>query len=350
MWLKLDDSYADHPKVEEAIGLAGPGAVLLHVRLMCYAAKHLTDGRVPVGAAKRLAHDAGPRALEALTDVGLIRLDGRDFELADWLDYNPPAEEVKAKRKARSERAKRAASARWDAKRNAGSNAQSIHPSNATRTSGGDAPVPVPVPSSPEGTATDDPSGQSATARDDAPPNEPNPHEPEEATPPTLRSVSDPPAEAVAKVVAILDTARGAPAASDPPRRSVEHLRGLVVKRGVGVVLDAARAFAADEHISTRGKRLAQFSAEFDKWSDLARNGGRPTSELAKTLALGSRAGTDPPAKSAAEMAAELERAQELCACGHKRTAHRFGAERCKPCGGGCEAFELAAAAAAGRS
>ncbi len=49
-FLNLDDNFADHPKID---GLSD-GAFRLHVSGMLYAAKHMTDGKVPVERVDRL--------------------------------------------------------------------------------------------------------------------------------------------------------------------------------------------------------------------------------------------------------------------------------------------------------
>lgn len=89
-WIRVDDHFADHPKVM-ALGaerLAGLG--LWHVAAS-YCARYLTDGFVP--AAHVQAH-APKRLIRKLVNVGLFdEVDG-GYRLHDWLKYNPSRDQV----------------------------------------------------------------------------------------------------------------------------------------------------------------------------------------------------------------------------------------------------------------
>jgi hypothetical protein len=50
-WVRIDDHFADHPKLLKA----GPIAGWLHLAGLCYSARHLTDGQIPVQAIHTLA-------------------------------------------------------------------------------------------------------------------------------------------------------------------------------------------------------------------------------------------------------------------------------------------------------
>lgn len=66
-WIKLDDSFPDHPSILAAGDLAG----WLYVCGLCYCSKHLTDGFIPDGALARLTGLSKPRALAAkLVELG----------------------------------------------------------------------------------------------------------------------------------------------------------------------------------------------------------------------------------------------------------------------------------------
>lgn len=92
MALRMDDGYPDHPKV---IGLSDR-AFRLHVRLMCYASKHLTDGFIPKAVASK------PRVVQELLDGRLIEPANGGWRLHDYHDWNPTAEKVKAIRHERA--------------------------------------------------------------------------------------------------------------------------------------------------------------------------------------------------------------------------------------------------------
>ena len=90
----MDDGYADHPKV---LALSD-AAFRAHVGMMCYAAKHLTDGFVPSRAVA-----ARPRIVAELVAQRLIEASTGGWTLHDYLDWNSPAEQIKAVRRVRVE-------------------------------------------------------------------------------------------------------------------------------------------------------------------------------------------------------------------------------------------------------
>lgn len=106
-WVKLDDQFGDHPKV----AAAGPLAGWLHVRALCYCSRHLTDGFVPRDILRTLwdwgfegvsqvASGSSEGLAEKLTSVGMwMKVDG-GFQIHDYLEYNPSAADVRAKREA----------------------------------------------------------------------------------------------------------------------------------------------------------------------------------------------------------------------------------------------------------
>jgi hypothetical protein len=132
-WVKLDDGFAEHPKVIAA----GPLAGWVHVCGLCYCNRNLTDGYVPRNVARRLADfehiglETGgvpgmvavgvdvdcEMLVEALVEVGMWEEVEGGYLIHDYLDYNPSKDDVLARRealsKARSEAGKKGALARW---------------------------------------------------------------------------------------------------------------------------------------------------------------------------------------------------------------------------------------------
>lgn len=114
-WVKLDDGFAEHPKVERV----GPAAAWLHVAALCYSARNLTDGAIPEAKASRLTTLTGPAKLvRSLVDEQLWHEPGHDcprckacphghYLIHDYLSYNPSAAKVKAERAAAAERMKK---------------------------------------------------------------------------------------------------------------------------------------------------------------------------------------------------------------------------------------------------
>lgn len=102
MWVKLDDAFFEHHKVVAV----SPLARLLFLASLAHSAKHLTDGVVARGYLPGIRTNAGAakRHIGELVAVGLWEDHPDGYFIHDWLDYNPPAERVLAKRAAAKER------------------------------------------------------------------------------------------------------------------------------------------------------------------------------------------------------------------------------------------------------
>ena len=106
-WVKIDDGFVEHAKVE---GLSDR-AFRLHVAGLCHCAKNLTDGLVSKPSLRSLCGRvrASKRHVAELVDAGLwIKHESRESHLINgFLDYNPTAGEVKEKREQARERMQR---------------------------------------------------------------------------------------------------------------------------------------------------------------------------------------------------------------------------------------------------
>ena len=100
-WFRVDDRFADHPKVEEA----GNAAVGLWVRCATYSAGYLLDGAVPAAVARKYGTR---KEIDRLILARLWVPADCGFVMPDFLDYNPSGEDVKRRRKLDADR-KRAA-------------------------------------------------------------------------------------------------------------------------------------------------------------------------------------------------------------------------------------------------
>lgn len=173
-WFRVDDSFADHPKVARLYDehpRVADAAVALFMLAGAWSSRHSTDGRVSGAVLRRLRGGrSSAGAVRALLDVGLLdpvptdagehvatpssrrRGDGvaqasqradaratpssrhrepREVQLHDFNDYNPSAAESAQKRRATAERV-----AAWRARRNGAGNTLQGDPCNA-------APVPT---------------------------------------------------------------------------------------------------------------------------------------------------------------------------------------------------------------
>jgi len=100
-WIKLDDQYADHPKIVAA----GPLAAWLHTCALCYAGRYLTDGFIPERQVRKLADvDDAEDLAQRLVEVGLWEIAEGGYLIHDYLEYNPSAESVQADREEARER------------------------------------------------------------------------------------------------------------------------------------------------------------------------------------------------------------------------------------------------------
>ncbi len=130
-WVRIDEHFADHPKVQQA----GPLALALHVAALCYCNRFLTDGFVPEAKAKTLLDVPDPDAtVRALVSVGLWEKAASGYQIHDYLDYQPSKQSVtseRAKKKAAGEAGgKASAQARSQAGASAGTSASGQSESN----------------------------------------------------------------------------------------------------------------------------------------------------------------------------------------------------------------------------
>lgn len=79
-WFKMEDDFADHPKVVAA----GPAAAWVYVRSLCHVARYLTDGIVSRGVVRTIG--ATPRIIDRLVEVRLWDDHPDGFYVHNWLD------------------------------------------------------------------------------------------------------------------------------------------------------------------------------------------------------------------------------------------------------------------------
>lgn len=112
-WVSIDDQFHDHPKAEQV----GPLGRDLYVAGLEYANRNLTDGFVPKATAGRLVSfydipginvTVDPYdVVKLLLEVGLWDAVDGGFEIHDYLEYQPSADEVSHRRNLKRERQQR---------------------------------------------------------------------------------------------------------------------------------------------------------------------------------------------------------------------------------------------------
>jgi len=159
-WVRIDDSFAQNPKV---VG-AGPLAMALQVAALCYCNRNLTDGFVPrpvartlldweivdsSGAVLTLAFTSGMSGndvtsafvISLLLDCGMWIEEEKGYRIHDYLQYQPSSQDVKAQREKTKTRVDQWRKRQKEENGNATCNAVTNDVGN-----GGVTPAPVPVP------------------------------------------------------------------------------------------------------------------------------------------------------------------------------------------------------------
>lgn len=98
-WVRIDEHFADHPKVVQA----GPEGMALYVAGLCYCNRFQTDGIIPPSKARTLLDLPDvDTTIKRLVTASLWeeQADGR-FQVHDYLEYQPSKEEVAEERRKR---------------------------------------------------------------------------------------------------------------------------------------------------------------------------------------------------------------------------------------------------------
>lgn len=151
-WVKIDDSFADHPKLAGA----GPLGMALQVAALCYCNRYLTDGFIPQAVAPRLLYFEGlaepGEVIGRLIEAGIwIEVEG-GYQIHDYLEYQPSKADIEATREQRREagkkggKAKGKQSAEQDAKQNESKVLSKSSSTILTQFNPGPVPGPVPIP------------------------------------------------------------------------------------------------------------------------------------------------------------------------------------------------------------
>jgi len=119
-WARFDDAYPIHPKVQRIPEAVRADAMALELAALCYSTRLLTDGFVPRGTAASLALEVGfsrhgkvdfrrlNRAVSALVSASRWHENGGSgWQIHDFNQYQPSADEVKERRRKEAEKKRR---------------------------------------------------------------------------------------------------------------------------------------------------------------------------------------------------------------------------------------------------
>ena len=165
-WVRVDDDWPTHPKVL-GLGLAASG---LWIRALCHCNKHRTDGLIRgsnvAAMAGRTTKAQLKKAVEELVGAGLWVVEGENFRIHDYAEYQPTSSDL-------AERDERISSARRSAGSVGGKRSAEVRRGKQTG-SKSEAPIPYPIPIS---TTTPTPARAYVATIDppDPPPTSPSP-------------------------------------------------------------------------------------------------------------------------------------------------------------------------------
>jgi hypothetical protein len=99
-WVRLDDNFADHPKV---ITLSDT-AFRLYIEGLCYSNRQLTDGLIPFGVYAKMSKEDDA---QFLIEAGLWLEDAKGYRIRSYEEYQPTRKKVEQKRTEAKERLKK---------------------------------------------------------------------------------------------------------------------------------------------------------------------------------------------------------------------------------------------------
>lgn len=102
-WVRIDDNFADHPKV---IALSDT-AFRLFITGLCYSNRQLTDGLIPYQIVNAWVGDNPEKPSDELEDQNLWEREDKGFKIRSYEEYQPTKEKVTKKREEARERLKK---------------------------------------------------------------------------------------------------------------------------------------------------------------------------------------------------------------------------------------------------
>ena len=102
-WVRIDDNFADHPKI---IGLSD-AAFRLFITGLCYSNRQLTDGIIPYQMVNAWVGDDPSKPSDELEDQNLWERVDKGFRIRSYDEYQPTKQQVEKQRAEARERIKR---------------------------------------------------------------------------------------------------------------------------------------------------------------------------------------------------------------------------------------------------
>jgi hypothetical protein len=131
-WVKIDDSFPDHPKIK---GLKDD-EFRLYMTALCYSSRYLTDGVIPLNIVRTFIESRSKSSrISALVDAKLWEIEADNIVILSYSEYQFTKERIETERKLAAERMAKSRGLR----RTDGVTEGEVHPPHTH-------PIPIPIP------------------------------------------------------------------------------------------------------------------------------------------------------------------------------------------------------------
>ncbi len=112
MWVKIDDGFATHPKIIKA----GPLALALQIRALCYCSQQRTDGFISEVMLPYLLLSLPTETYwpDIMVNAGLWDRQDKGYQIHDYLEWNCSKKDYERWKKKLSSGGKKGMKSRWD--------------------------------------------------------------------------------------------------------------------------------------------------------------------------------------------------------------------------------------------
>ena len=131
-WVKIDDSFPDHPKIK---GLKDD-EFRLYMTALCYSSRYLTDGVIPLNIVRTFIESRSKSSrISALVEANLWEIVADNVVILSYSEYQFTKERIETERKLAAERMNKSRVLR----RTNGVTSPEVHPPHTH-------PIPIPIP------------------------------------------------------------------------------------------------------------------------------------------------------------------------------------------------------------